>query len=169
MKASNPFRRTRALPFLLVGLLLAAPAAPAAAAIYRWTDSSGVIHYSQTPPPAGQGHNLVRLPESGSDAPAATPADANGAAGAKAGAAKKQPDAGSRKAAAKPKKAPAKPPETAEQRAERCRKARRTLTLVQTHTRIRVHEADGRTERMTEEQRQARIKSLEKMLAKDCS
>ncbi|GEM_PF-664563 len=164
MKASSPFRHARTLPFFLVGLLLAAPAA---AAIYRWTDSSGVIHYSQTPPPAGQGHNLVQLPESGAGA-ATAPAAADGAADAKAGTAKKKADAGTRKAAAKPAKAPAKPPETAEQRAERCRKARQTLTLVQTHTRIRVHEADGRTERMSEEQRQARIKSLEKMLAKDC-
>ncbi|HEB80826.1 MAG TPA: DUF4124 domain-containing protein, partial [Chromatiales bacterium] len=55
------FTHAWSISLLLAGLLLAAPAS---AAIYRWTDSSGVIHYSQTPPTSPE-RNVVRLPESG--------------------------------------------------------------------------------------------------------
>ena len=154
------FIHARSIPLLLAGLLLAAPAS---AAIYRWTDSSGVIHYSQTPPTSPE-RDVVRLPENGSDV---------GAVPVAAKPPGKSADRPTRKKPAQPaqptKKPKAKAPESPAQRAARCSKARKTLTLVQTHVRIRLHEANGKVRRMTEAQRQAKIQALEKELAKDCS
>lgn len=151
------FTHAWSISLLLAGLLLAAPAS---AAIYRWTDSSGVIHYSQTPPTSPE-RNVVRLPESGSDV-GAVPVVAKPPGKSADRPAGKKPD----RPARKPK---AKTPESPAQRAARCRKARKTLTLVQTHTRIRLHEANGKVRRMSEAQRQAKIRALKKELAKDCS
>ncbi|GBE09480.1 hypothetical protein BMS3Bbin12_00195 [bacterium BMS3Bbin12] len=157
MGAHNLFAHTRSIPLLLAGLLLAAPAS---AAIYRWTDSSGVIHYSQTPPTSPE-RDVVRLPESGSDV---------GAVPVVAKPSGKSADRPAAKKPAQPAKKPgAKAPESPAQHAARCRKARKTLTLVRTHTRIRLHEANGKVRRMSEAQRQAKIQALEKELAKDCS
>jgi glutaredoxin len=38
---------------LLIAILLCATAGVAGAQTYRWTDASGKVHYSSTPPPAG--------------------------------------------------------------------------------------------------------------------
>jgi len=46
----------RRLPFALV-LLLLAPAV--AAQVYKWTDSQGTVHYSETPPPKGTTYQRV--------------------------------------------------------------------------------------------------------------
>lgn len=160
MGAHRLLQPIRSIPLLLAGLLLAAPAS---AAIYRWTDSSGVIHYSQTPPTSGKAHNLVELREAG--AGVGTPSAAPDTSSKPAAKDAKRPD----KAGKKPVKAKAKAPETPEQRAARCSKARKTLTLVQTHRRIRVHEANGSVENMSEAQRQKKIKSLKAEIAKSCS
>ena len=60
----------RRLPLALV-LLLLAPAV--AAQVYKWTDSHGTVHYSETPPP--QGTQYKRIDTNGMEQPA-TPAPA---------------------------------------------------------------------------------------------
>jgi len=156
MGAHTLFAHTRSIPLLLAGLLLAAPAS---AAIYRWTDSSGVIHYSQTPPTSPE-RDVVRLHENGSVV-GAVPVVAKPPGKSADRPAGKKPD----QPAKKPK---AKPPESPAQRAARCRKARKILTLVRTHTRIRLHEANGKVRRMSAAQRKAKIRALKKELANDC-
>jgi len=111
-------------------------------------------------PPTSPERDVVRLPESGSDV-GAVPVAAKPPGKSADRPTGKKPDQRARK----PK---AKAPESPAQRAERCRKARKTLTLVQTHTRIRLHEANGKVRRMSEVQRQAKIRALKKELAKDC-
>jgi hypothetical protein len=59
----------RRLPFALV-LLLLAPAV--AAQVYKWVDSHGTVHYSETPPP--QGTRYKRIDTNGMERPAAPPA-----------------------------------------------------------------------------------------------
>ena len=59
------------LPLALV-LLLLAPAV--AAQVYKWTDSHGTVHYSETPPP--QGTKFKRISSSGVEQPVAAPAPA---------------------------------------------------------------------------------------------
>ena len=43
--------------WMLVGWL--AGATPSAAQIYKWTDASGTIHFSDSPPPRTQGNPAV--------------------------------------------------------------------------------------------------------------
>ncbi|PWK84709.1 DUF4124 domain-containing protein [Fulvimonas soli] len=56
-------------PLLALALLLLAPLA--AAQVYKWTDASGTVHYSETPPPQGTKYQQMTL--SGSAEPIAQP------------------------------------------------------------------------------------------------
>ncbi|MFC5740192.1 DUF4124 domain-containing protein [Dyella tabacisoli] len=58
-------------PLIAVALLLLAPLANAQ--FYKWTDSSGTVHYSQEAPPAGTRHQQVKI--TGSTTALATPAE----------------------------------------------------------------------------------------------
>jgi hypothetical protein len=57
-------------PLLLVALLLLAPQVFAQA--YKWTDSAGTVHYSETPPPTGTKYQ--RVTTTGTAEPLAQPA-----------------------------------------------------------------------------------------------
>ncbi|BDU20343.1 DUF4124 domain-containing protein [Dyella sp. GSA-30] len=57
-------------PFLAAALLLLAPQVFAQA--YKWTDSAGTVHYSETPPPTGTKYQ--RMTTTGSSEPLAQPA-----------------------------------------------------------------------------------------------
>ncbi len=59
-------------PLLAAALLLLAPLAMGQA--YKWTDSSGTVHYSDTPPPKGT--QVKRITTTGSVQPLAQPAQA---------------------------------------------------------------------------------------------
>ncbi len=61
----------RRLPFVVV-LLLLAPLA--FAQVYKWTDASGTVHYSETPPTSGTNYKQIKT--SGSSEPIAVPAPA---------------------------------------------------------------------------------------------
>jgi len=47
--------------FLLIALLFRA--GPAIADIYTWVDQNGVTHFSDTPPPAAQKTQTIKIPE----------------------------------------------------------------------------------------------------------
>ena len=59
-------------PLLAVALLLLASQVFAQA--YKWTDSAGTVHYSETPPPTGT--KFQRMTTTGSSEPLAQPAPA---------------------------------------------------------------------------------------------
>lgn len=59
-------------PLLAAALLLLAPQVFAQA--YKWTDSAGTVHYSETPPPTGTKYQ--RMTTTGSSEPLAQPASA---------------------------------------------------------------------------------------------
>jgi glutaredoxin len=63
---------------LLIAILLCATAGVAGAQMYRWTDASGKVHYSSTPPPAGA--KDVRPQAAPRPSSAAAPAPAQSAA-----------------------------------------------------------------------------------------
>lgn len=63
---------------MLIGILLCAAAGIADAQMYRWTDASGKVHYSSTPPPAGA--KGVRAQEAPRTSAGAAPAPARSAA-----------------------------------------------------------------------------------------
>jgi hypothetical protein len=69
---------------ILLGAALVLAAAPAlaqqtAGEVYQWTDASGVVHFSQTPPAAGTFRHRV-ITATGSAAPASSEAVAQAAA-----------------------------------------------------------------------------------------
>jgi hypothetical protein len=59
---------------IAVALLLLAPLATAQ--VYKWTDASGTVHYSEAPP--AQGTNFKQVKTTGTAAPLVAPAKANG-------------------------------------------------------------------------------------------
>jgi hypothetical protein len=67
-------------PLLAAALLLLASQVFAQA--YKWTDSTGTVHYSETPPPSGTKYQ--RMTTTGSAEPLAQPAPAEAAAPAAA-------------------------------------------------------------------------------------
>ncbi len=58
------------LKHAIAAAILAGTVIPASAQVYKWVDSSGVTHYSQTPPPAGDA-KTIGVPQS-SGAPSDT-------------------------------------------------------------------------------------------------
>ena len=62
---------------IAVALLLLAPMA--AAQVYKWTDASGTVHYSEAPPP--QGMKFSRVTTTGTAEPLAAPAAAASTSG----------------------------------------------------------------------------------------
>jgi len=55
-------RRPARLPILVLFAAVLWAGALSAAEVFTWTDENGVVHYSQTPPPQGQG-KTIEAPE----------------------------------------------------------------------------------------------------------
>lgn len=129
-------------------LLLSALPLLAEAAVYRWVDASGQVHYSQTPP-----------------------ADV----GAEAQSIRTVPASPVPPAAAKPEgQAAPKPSASAEvdleARNKRCGEARERITYLEEKTarRLGIEQPDGSLSRMTEEEFQARLQTARDAAAKNC-
>ncbi|MGN2244631.1 DUF4124 domain-containing protein [Frateuria sp. GZRR33] len=137
----------RRLPLALV-LLLLAPAV--AAQVYKWTDSHGTVHYSETPPP--QGTQYKRIDTNGMEQPAA-PAPAA------------KPDA----TAAKP--APEGTgglPNTPENRAKLCTSLKANLDLLKGKEGV-VLEQGGKSVPLDETERSQQIALAEQQYQQFCS
>ncbi len=151
---ANPRRRVASA---LVILLLAAATAwamPAGAHIYRWRDPSGELHFGDNPPPGVSATQIAPTANTVSMGPAP--------AGAKQG--HKRPKG---KTAQRPPAA--RPAAGKEQQHKRCEALRQRLTLLQDHPRLLLHEKNGQTRRLTEGQRQARIKRVRRAIGQGCS
>ncbi|UGB38923.1 DUF4124 domain-containing protein [Frateuria soli] len=136
----------RRLPLVLV-LLLLAPAV--AAQVYKWTDSRGTVHYSETPPP--QGTRYKRINTNGMEQPAA-PA----------------PAAKSDAVATKP--APAGTgglPNTPENRAKLCTSLKANLDLLKGKEGVML-EQDGKSVPLDETQRNQQIALAEQQYQQFC-
>jgi hypothetical protein len=139
----------RRLPFALV-LLLLAPAV--SAQVYKWTDSHGTVHYSETPPPQGTQYkrittNGAEQPASPAPAPAARPdTAAAGAASAGAGGL----------------------PNTPENRARLCASLKANLDLLKGKEGV-VLEQDGKSVPLDETQRDQQIALAERQYQQFCS
>jgi hypothetical protein len=137
-------------------LAIALAGGGAEAAMYKWKDASGQVHYTQSPPPEGVSGEAVKPPpkvdtesaveelkskQQGFDKRLEEKAKANDEAG--------------------------KAAEKAAEKAKYCEELRKNLAGVQTAQRIFVGEGAERR-RLGEEERQARIKEINEKLAKDC-
>lgn len=108
------------LPAALIAALLACGPAPAAE-LYQWTDSKGVVHYSDTPPPkGGEAAKRLRI-----KAAPATPADPAGEA---------KPAAPAADANKPARAAQTSLPDTPENRQRLCDQARSALELLQSQS-----------------------------------
>lgn len=136
-----------ALPLLTALLLLAVPVQ---AAMYKWTDADGNIHYTQSPPPAGVESKTMKAPP-----PAPTPAPSQKADKGEQGKGEAKDEAD-------------KPVETPrdEQIKRNCEAARRNLSIY-TNNR-RVMNEKGEIEVMDEKVRQAKIKQTEEQIKEYC-
>jgi hypothetical protein len=136
----------RRLPLALV-LLLLAPAV--AAQVYKWTDSHGTVHYSETPPP--QGTQYKRISTNGMEQPVAAPAPA--------------------KEAEAPR--PAEPgtttlPDTPENRARLCSSLKSNLDALKGKGPV-VMEQQGKSVALDEAQRKQQIAQAEAQYSQYCT
>jgi hypothetical protein len=137
----------RRLPFALV-LLLLAPAV--AAQVYKWTDSHGTVHYSETPP--AQGTQYKRINTNGMERPAA-PAPGKAPAPATA--------------AAKPASSAGEMPNTPENRAKLCSSLKANLDLLKGQEGV-VLEEGGKSVPLDETQRSQQTALAEKQYQQYC-
>lgn len=147
----HPFMKF-VVPIAAVALL---PVADAAARVYKWVDEEGNVHYSQTLPPGQQGESIKDPPEVDTEA-AIEELKQDQDAFTERRAQEQQRHAEEQKLAA-----------DAEEIARRCDTLRSNLAGLLDTQRIYEGEGDARR-RIGEEERQARIKSTEQAIAKDC-
>ena len=140
------------LPIAAAALL---PVDDAAARVYKWVDEEGNVHYSQTLPP-GQQAESIRDPPKVDTEDAIEELKQDQDAFAKRQAEEQKRHAEEQKLAAE-----------AKETAERCATLRSNLDGLLNTQRIYEGEGDARR-RIGEEERQARIKSTEEAIAKDC-
>lgn len=154
---SSTFRH-RAKPWLQVAALLLAVigCASAQAEIYKWTDSKGGVHYSEQPPAAGVKFEKIS-PRYGAPA---TPAAAQP---------KSDPQNDQKQAELdKQKQDIQRKEEVARIRMQNCEVAQRRLIEFESRPRILVTNPDGTAQRLTEEERQAKIADAQNLISKYC-
>jgi hypothetical protein len=147
---------------LLIGLCIAATLlhTPVSAEIYKWTDASGEVQYSQVPPPGGVKTEKIQ----GARPPADNPDVVNEAL-------QKQVDAMNKTNAEKAKKDKEKEmeKELAATNKGNCVTAQDNLIKLEEGGRRRYLTANGEVKRFSEEERQARISAAKEEIEKYCN
>lgn len=126
------------------------------ATTYKWKDANGEIHYTQSPPPDGVTGEKIKAPPKVDTESAVKEL--------------KDKETGFNKRVEDKAKADSEASKAADKAAEKakyCESLRTELSGVQSAQRIYTGEGENRR-RMGEDERQARIKSINEKLAKDC-
>lgn len=135
-------------PLLAVAMLLLASQVFAQA--YKWTDSAGTVHYSETPPPTGTKYQ--RMTTAGSSEPLAQPAPAEAqAATAATPAAAAQPVA-----------------DTPANRAKFCSTLKTNLDMLKSDNPL-VIQQDGQQKAIDEDQRKSQMNMAQSQYQQYCS
>jgi len=155
---SHPVRQKLLLAACL-GISAALLQSAAYGEIYKWTDAVGEIHYSQTPPPGGIKAEEIQ----GAAPPPGSPAEAteklrNDVQNLEENIAK-------REEAAREK---VKQQELTDTYERNCITARNNLTNLEQGGRVRFLTSDGEVIRLTEEQRQQRMKDTKDHIKEFC-
>lgn len=124
---------------IAVALLLLAPLATAQ--VYKWTDASGTVHYSETPP--AQGTKYAKVTTTGTVEPLAAPTPSN--------------TADHRETPAEPTEAMA---DTPENRSKLCESLNTNLTALKGSSPV-VMQQEGKTVALDDAQRQQQIESAQ--------
>ncbi|MDH4555532.1 DUF4124 domain-containing protein [Pseudomonas sp. BN417] len=141
-------------------LLLALSTSAVASQVYKWVDAQGITHFGAQPPEGQQATSVNTsvpkprpgLPRLDSEQPEPAPP--------------KSTPVGDQKAIDEKVKA-----DVAAQEAERrkyCETIRTNLAQLQNNPRLRA-EVDGEVRRLSEEERQSRIKDAEKAISENCN
>lgn len=141
-------------PAWAILLVCAAPLLASAEQIYRWVDSAGVVHFSQTPPAEGNYQNVTSsLPQPTTYSPGPLP-------GGKAPRPMQHEGAADRDQALQAKA----------DNEERCAKARERVSFLSDKTahRLFVTGDNGQPARMTDEQFQQEMKDAQDAVGKYC-
>ena len=161
MKHANTPSTQPAWP-LLIGLCIVATLlhAPVSAQIYKWTDATGEIQYSQVPPPGGVKTEKIQ----GAPPPADSPDMADESL-------QKQVDAMNKAIAEKAEKDKEKEmeKELAANNKRNCVTSQNNLFKLEEGGRRRYLTADGEVRRFTEEERQGQISTAKEEIEKYCN
>jgi hypothetical protein len=131
---------------IAMALLLLAPLATAQ--VYKWTDASGTVHYSEAPP--AQGTHYKQVKTTGTAAPLVAPASSSSEA--------------SREPAAEPAKPVA---DTPENRARMCDSLKANLTALQGGGPV-VMQTNGKTTALDGDQRKQQITAAQGQYEQYC-
>ena len=131
---------------------------PAMAKLYKWVDENGVTQYTQTPPPKAD-FTQVKPPSK----PAVDPQRAQDKQEIRLDAFQQRRDDAAKGKAEADKKAAKKAEKIA-----KCKKARKNLTFLQTHNRVRTTDKDGNATLIGEEKRQEKIKQANDAIKAYC-
>lgn len=140
-----------ALPWVLFLVV----AGPAVAAMYKWTDAEGNVHYSQTPPPEGEAEELAPPPP-----PALSPEEAKKAL--ERSRRSLYPEEKADQGAGQ--EAPSGP--QVKGRKEVCEAARHNLEVLKQGRRIR--DADGNVKELAPEEHEARMAQARQRIERFC-
>jgi len=124
----------------------------ATAAIYKWKDKNGQVHYGSMPP---QGTQAQKMGVSTTFSP---PPETKAVDKKSPGNSNKAANGGKDK----------KDPYTKEQHATLCLNARKDMDTMNKKGRLRVKQEDGSTAVMSEKDRNARMKTMQDMINKHC-
>lgn len=141
-----------------VAVLMLASVSQALAAMYKWVDQEGNVHYSQQPPPGASRERVAPPP------PPPTGAEAESER------LQQQLDALDERKAREQEAANERTERTlsAAERSARCEQARNTLATLQSRGRVRVRDAQGVYTRLDETERQAAIERAQQQIAEFC-
>ncbi|HEY8683873.1 MAG TPA: DUF4124 domain-containing protein [Rhodanobacter sp.] len=131
---------------IAVTLLLLAPLATAQ--VYKWTDASGTVHFSEAPP--AQGTNYKQIKTNGSTEPLAPPAPNTEGAGHEASAAPAAPVA-----------------DTPENRSKLCASLKTNLATLQGSGPV-VSQQDGKSNVLDADQRQQQVATAQGQYLQYC-
>ena len=131
---------------------------PAMAKLYKWVDENGVTQYTQTPPPKAD-FSQVKPPAK----PAVDPKKAQSDMEKRLEAFKERRDGSLESKAEADKEAAEKAAKT-----EKCNKARKNLAFLQSHSRVRTTDKDGKATLLGEEKRQEKMKNSREVIKKYC-
>lgn len=146
------------------GLALAAALAisiTAQAGVYRWVDDQGGVHYSETPPPAGNKDRGTRVHTLGAPS-----------GGAEQGRQRSEAIQNQLKAIETQRQQASEAQTKAEAEATRretnCKAARQNLANLEIRTNRRIRDSEGNVTTLTEEERQKKMAEARKLIEENC-
>lgn len=132
------------------------------AAIYRWVDEQGQVHYTETPPPAGNQDRGTRVRTLGPPTGAVEQ-------GRQRSQAIQEQLKSIEKARAEANEKQARQAEDSARREANCEAAKSNLAKLEVRTNRRFQDSDGNVTMMTEEERLRKMEEAREQIEKNCN